>query len=104
MPITAGTKIADIRSASRCARPLPVRAAETRATIWASAVCAPTAVARTVSTPLVFTVAPHPGLPGAQFEQGADRVAGPQLRPCLEVAAQADEGDDQRGALEVRLA
>jgi len=56
--ITVGTKTEEIRSARRCAWPLPAWAAETSDTIWASAVSEPTAVARTVSTPLVFTVAP----------------------------------------------
>jgi ArsR family transcriptional regulator, cadmium/lead-responsive transcriptional repressor len=49
-------------------------------------------------------VADHPGLLGAQLEQGADRVPGLELGARLEVAAQADERDDQRGSVEVHLA
>ena len=49
--ITTGTKIAETRSASRCTGALPDCAASTRRAIWASAVSAPTLVARTTRRP-----------------------------------------------------
>ena len=49
--ITTGTKIAETRSASRCTGAFPDCASSTRRAIWASAVSAPTLVARTTSRP-----------------------------------------------------
>ena len=48
----------EIRSASRCTGALPVCASVTRRAIWASAVSAPTLVARTTRRPPALTVAP----------------------------------------------
>ena len=48
---TTGTKTADTRSASRCTGALPACASATSRAIWASAVSAPTRVARTTSRP-----------------------------------------------------
>ena len=58
MAITTGTNTPATRSARRWMWPLEAWASSTSRTIWARAVSAPTRVARTVSTPLVFTVAP----------------------------------------------
>ena len=63
MTSTTGTKTAETRSARRCAAPLPACARSTRATMRASALSAPTAVARTVNTPFAFNVAPLTWLP-----------------------------------------
>ncbi len=62
--ITIGTKIAETRSASRCTRAFPVCACCTSRAIWASAVSAPTRVARTVRSPEVLIVAPATSAPG----------------------------------------
>ena len=56
--ITIGTNTPATRSASRWTGALPVCAAVTRRAIWASAVSAPTLVARTISRPPALTVAP----------------------------------------------
>ncbi|CAB4883970.1 unannotated protein [freshwater metagenome] len=56
--ITTGTNTPATRSANRCTGALPDWAASTSRAIWASAVSPPTRVARTVSRPLVLTVAP----------------------------------------------
>ena len=56
--ITIGTKTAETRSASRWTGALPDCAASTSRAICASAVSAPTFVARTTSRPYVLTVAP----------------------------------------------
>ena len=71
IPRTAGTKTAEIRSARRCTGALEPWASATRRTIWASAVSAPTALARMVRTPFVFTVAPATFAPSA-LSTGAD--------------------------------
>ena len=55
---TAGTNTPATRSASRCTGARVSWARATRRTIWLSAVSRPTAVARTVSAPSRFTVAP----------------------------------------------
>ena len=52
------------RSASRCPGALEFCASCTSVTIWASAVSAPTRVARTRSVPVVLTVAPITCVPG----------------------------------------
>ena len=62
--ITHGTKIAAIRSASRCADALVPCASPTSRVICASSVSAPTRVARTVSRPLMLSVAPVTSSPG----------------------------------------
>ena len=63
--ITIGTKIAATRSARRWTGALPDCASVTRRPIWASAVSAPTRVARTISSPPpTFTVAPVTASPG----------------------------------------
>ena len=49
--ITIGTKTPEIRSANRCAAPLPSWACSTSRAICASWVSAPTRVARTTSRP-----------------------------------------------------
>ena len=62
---TIGTKIAATRSARRWTGALPVCASVTRRPICASAVSAPTRVARTMRCPPpTFTVAPVTGSPG----------------------------------------
>ena len=58
IPMTTGTKTAEIRSASRCTGALRACASDTSRAICASWVPAPTWVARTTSRPLTFTVAP----------------------------------------------
>ena len=58
MPMTAGTNMAETRSASRWIGALPDWASVTRRAIWARAVSAPTLVARTISRPYVLMVAP----------------------------------------------
>ena len=50
-PITTGTKMPDTRSTSRWTGALPDWAASTSRAIWASAVSAPTFVARTTRRP-----------------------------------------------------
>ncbi len=67
--ITAGTNTAEMRSASRWIWPLPAWACSTSRTICARAVSAPTAVARTVSSPLALRVAPATRSP-AVFSTG----------------------------------
>ena len=62
--ITTGTKIADTRSARRWTSALPVWASSTIRPIWASAVSAPTRVARTTRRPPALTVAPATASPG----------------------------------------
>ena len=62
--MTIGTKTAEIRSARRCTGALPVWASSTSRAIWASAVSAPTRVARTTSRPPALTVAPVTASPG----------------------------------------
>ena len=61
---TIGTNTADTRSASRCTSALPDCASSTRRAIRASAVSAPTRVARTTSRPPALTVAPVTSSPG----------------------------------------
>ena len=56
--MTTGTKIAETRSASRCTGAFPDWASSTRRAICASAVSAPTLVARTTSRPYVLTTDP----------------------------------------------
>jgi hypothetical protein len=63
-PITIGTKMPEIRSASRCTAALPVCASSTSLAIWASCVSPPTRVARTTSRPPALTVAPTTASPG----------------------------------------
>ena len=72
IPITVGTNTAETRSARRCMSDLPDWASSTSRTIWASAVSPPTAVARMVSTPEVFRVAPATVDPSV-FSTGSDR-------------------------------
>ena len=62
--ITTGTKTPETRSASRWTGALPVCASSTSRAIWASAVSAPTFVARTTSRPPALTVAPATSVPG----------------------------------------
>ena len=62
--MTTGTKTPETRSARRCTGALPVCAASTSAAICASAVSAPTRVARTTIRPPAFTVAPATSEPG----------------------------------------
>jgi hypothetical protein len=62
--ITIGTKTAETRSASRCTGALPAWASVTSRPIWATAVSAPTCVARTTRRPETFTVAPIASSPG----------------------------------------
>ena len=62
--ITIGTNTPATRSASRWTGALPVCAAVTSRAIWASAVSAPTLVARTTSRPPALTVAPATSAPG----------------------------------------
>ena len=62
--ITIGTKMPEIRSASRWAWALPFCASSTRRAIWASCVSAPTLVAATTSRPPALTVAPTTASPG----------------------------------------
>jgi hypothetical protein len=62
--ITAGTKTLDTRSASRWTGALPACASVTSQAIWATAVSAPTLVARTTSRPPALTVAPATSAPG----------------------------------------
>ena len=68
---TTGTKMAATWSTSRCTGARLACACSTRRTICASAVSRPTAVARTVSAPLVFIVAPATVAPGV-FSTGID--------------------------------
>ena len=62
--MTIGTKTPATRSASRWTGALPVCAAVTSRAICASAVSAPTLVARTTSRPPALTVAPATSAPG----------------------------------------
>ena len=62
--ITHGTKMAAIRSASRCVEALVLCASPTSRVIWASRVSAPTRLARTTRRPLMFSVAPVTSSPG----------------------------------------
>ena len=62
--MTTGTNTAETRSASRCTGALPLWACSTSRAIWASAVSAPTRVARTTSRPPALTVAPVTASPG----------------------------------------
>ncbi len=71
MPITTGTKTPETRSASRCTGALPVCASVTSRAIWASAVSAPTFVARTTRRPPALTLAPATSSPGC-FSTGTD--------------------------------
>ncbi len=64
MTSTAGTKTAEIRSASRCAAALPFCASSTSLAIRASWVSAPTRVASITSRPPELTVAPVTLSPG----------------------------------------
>ncbi len=59
-----GTKTAEMRSTRRWIGALPVCASSTRRAICASAVSAPTRVARTTSRPYVLMVAPATSVPG----------------------------------------
>ena len=68
---TIGTKMADTRSARRCTGALPVCASLTRRPICASAVSAPTFVARTTRRPPTLTVPPATSSPGC-FSTGID--------------------------------
>ncbi len=61
---TTGTKIAEMRSASRCTGAFPACARSTSRAIWASAVSAPTFVARTTRRPEALIVAPASSEPG----------------------------------------
>ena len=61
---TTGTKMPEIRSASRCTSALPFCASSTSRAIWASWVSAPTRVASTTSRPPALTVAPATASPG----------------------------------------
>ena len=74
--MTTGTNTAEIWSARRCTVALPFWASVTSRAIWASAVSAPTRVARTTSRPPALTVAPVTGLPGRDFDRY--RFAGQQ--------------------------
>ena len=69
--ITTGTKTPETRSASRCTGALPDCASVTSRAICASAVSAPTFVARTTSRPPALTVAPTTSSPGC-FSTGTD--------------------------------
>ena len=69
--ITTGTKTPETRSASRCTGALPDCASVTRRAIWASAVSAPTFVARTTRRPPALTLAPATSSPGC-FSTGTD--------------------------------
>ena len=62
--ITIGTNTPEMRSARRWTGALPVWASSTRRAIWASAVSAPTLVARTIRRPPALTVAPAISVPG----------------------------------------
>ena len=67
--ITIGTKTPEIRSASRWTGALPVWASVTSRPICASAVSAPTRVARTTSRPPALTVAPATSSPGSTLDR-----------------------------------
>ena len=62
--ITTGTNTPEMRSASRCTGAFPLCASSTSRAICASAVSAPTRVARTTSRPPALTVAPATSSPG----------------------------------------
>ena len=68
--ITIGTNTPETRSASCCAGALPDCASVTSRPIWASAVSAPTRVARTTSRPPALTVAPATASPGRLDRHG----------------------------------
>ena len=70
-PMTTGTKMPETRSARRWTGALPDWASVTRRAIWASAVSAPTFVARTIRRPPAFTEAPATSSPGC-FSTGTD--------------------------------
>ena len=72
--ITTGTKIAETRSASRCTGALPDWAASTRRAICASAVSAPTLVARTIEP--AIGVDRRAGDVGADRDLDRQRLAG----------------------------
>ena len=63
--MTIGTKMPEMRSARRWTGALPVWASSTSRAICASAVSAPTFVARTIRRPPALTVAPAISAPGA---------------------------------------
>ncbi len=69
--ITIGTKTPETRSARRCTGALPDWASVTSRAICASAVSAPTAVARTMRRPPTLTVAPTTSSPGADLDRHA---------------------------------
>ena len=73
-PITIGTKMPDTRSARRWTGALPVCASVTSSAICASAVSAPTFVARMTRRPPALTVAPATSAPGCDFD--GDGLAG----------------------------
>ena len=83
--ITIGTNTAEIRSARRCTSALPVWASSTSRPICASAVSAPTRVARTIESP-------------AGVDRGTrDRIAGVDLDGHRFTGEQ--RGVDRRGSL-----
>ena len=71
MAMTTGTNTPATRSASRCTGALPDWASMTSRAIWASIVCSPTLVARTISRPPALTEAPITASPGC-FSTGTD--------------------------------
>ena len=71
-PMTTGTNTAEIWSARRCTGALPFWASVTSRAIWASAVSAPTRVARTTSRPPALTVAPVTGVCPVPTSTGTD--------------------------------
>ncbi len=77
-PITIGTNTAETRSARRCTSAFPLCASVTSRPIWASAVSAPTFVARTTSRPPTLTVAPITSSPGPTSD--GDALAGDDRR------------------------
>ncbi len=62
--MTEGTKTEAIRSARLCMGAFDPWASSTSFTIWASRVCAPIAVALSVTLPFLFTVPPTSRAPG----------------------------------------
>ncbi len=91
-PITTGTNTAETRSASRCTGALPLWASLTSRAICASAVSAPTRVARTTSRPPALTEAPATASPGC-FSTGTDSPVSSDsstaLRPCSTIPSAA---------------
>ena len=81
--ITIGTKTPEMRSARRCTGALPDCASVTSRPIWASAVSAPTLVARTIRRPPAFTVAPATSSPG-RFSTGTDSPVSSDWSTALE--------------------